>query len=74
MIGDMEAIKIEAKVDEHGEVRLTKLPFQAGEFVEVTVIAKAPRQQGSKFPMRGVPITYERPTDPVAEDEWDAVQ
>ena len=74
MIDYMDAIRIETTVDEHGEVHLKKLPFPAGEAVEVTVVAKAARQRGSKFPLRGVPITYDRPTDPVAEDDWDAVQ
>lgn len=74
MIDPMDAIRIETTVDEHGEVHLKKLPFAAGEAVEVTVVAKAARQPGSPFPLRGVPITYDRPTDPVAEDDWDAVQ
>jgi hypothetical protein len=74
MISLMDAIRIETTVDEHGEVHLTKLPFAAGEAVEVTLVAKPSRQPGSQFPLRGVPITYDRPTDPVAEDDWDAVQ
>ena len=74
MIDDMDAIRIETTVDEHGEVHLTKLPFPAGEEVEVTVVVKAARHPGSEFPLRGVPITYDRPTDPVAVDDWDASQ
>lgn len=70
----MDAIRIETTVDEHGEVHLTKLPFPAGKAVEVTVVAKPARQPGSEFSLRGVPITYDRPTDPVAEDEWEAVR
>jgi hypothetical protein len=70
----MNAIRIETTVDEHGDVHLKKLPFPAGEAVEVTVVAKVSRQPVSEFPLRGVPIKYDRPTDPVAEDDWDAVQ
>lgn len=70
----MNAIRIETTVDEHGEVHLKKLPFAAGEAVEVTVVVKPSRQPGSAFPLRGVPIIYDHPTDPVAEDDWDAVQ
>ncbi|MGZ8479078.1 MAG: hypothetical protein ACXW6K_13545, partial [Candidatus Binatia bacterium] len=73
IINDMDAIRIETIVDEHGEVHLTKLPFPAGEPVEVTIAPKQPQQAGCGFPLRGIPITYDRPTDPVAEDEWDAV-
>jgi len=74
MIDSMDAIRIETTVDEHGEVHLTKLPFPAGKAVEITVVARPPRQLGSEFPLRGVPIRYDRPTDPVADDDWDAVQ
>ena len=70
----MDSIRIETTVDEHGEVHLTKLPFPAGEAVEVTVVSKPHQQPGCEFPLRGVPITYERPTDPVAEEDWDALQ
>ena len=75
IIGPMDAIRIETTVDEHGEVHLTKLPFPAGEPVEVIVVPKPFRQPGSGFPLRGVPITYDRPTDPaVAEEDWDALR
>ena len=74
MMHDMDPIRIETKVDEHGEVHLTKLPFSAGELVEVVVVRKLSRQSGHDFPLRGVPIKYNRPTDPVAENEWDALR
>ena len=70
----MNAVRIETTVDEHGEVHLTKLPFPVGEPVEVIVIRKPVRQQGNGFPLRGVPIEYDRPTDPVAEEDWDALR
>lgn len=70
----MAEIRIETTVDERGEVHLTKLPFAAGEPVEVTIVAQSGRQPADAFPLRGVPIAYERPTDPVAEEDWDALQ
>ena len=70
----MDAVRIETTVDERGEVHLTKLPFPAGEPVEVIVVPKPSRQQGGRFPLRGVPIAYDRPTDPVAEEDWDALR
>lgn len=70
----MNVVRIETKVDERGEVHLTKLPFPAGEPVEVTVVRKPVRQQGNGFPLRGVPIEHDRPTDPVAEEDWDALR
>lgn len=73
-IDHMGAVRIETTVDERGEVHLTKLPFPAGEPVEVIVAPKPPRQQGNGFPLRGIPIAYDRPTDPVAEEDWDALR
>ena len=67
----MQAIRIETTIDENGEVRLTKLPFNAGEEVEVIVLPRGRRlATGDRFPLRGVAIDYERPTDPVAEEDW----
>lgn len=69
----MQAIRIEATIGEDGEVRLTKLPFKAGEHVEVIVRSREMHGGiGSRFPLRGTPIEYDRPTDPVAEEDWSA--
>jgi len=70
----VDAVRIQTTVDERGEVHLTKLPFRAGEPVEVTVIPSPARQRENEFPLRGVPIEYDRPTDPVAEEDWDALR
>ena len=70
----MDEVRIETTVDEHGEVHVTKLPFPAGEPVEVIVVPKLARQRGSRFPLRDVPIEYDRPTDPVAEEDWVALR
>jgi hypothetical protein len=40
----------------------------------VIVVRKPVRQHGNGFPLRGVPIAYDRPTDPVAEEDWDALR
>jgi hypothetical protein len=69
----MDAVRIETIVDEHGEVHLKKLPFPAGEPVEVTIVPKPPRKPSNGFPLRGVSITYDHPTDPVAGEGWDAL-
>ena len=74
IIRRMNSVRIETTVDERGEVHLTKLPFPAGEPVEVTVVRKPVREQGNGFPLRGVSIEYDRPTDPVAEEDWDALR
>ncbi len=70
----MDAVRIEPPVHEPGEVHLTKLPFPSGEPVEVIVVPMPARQQGNGFPLRGIPIVYDRPTDPVAQEDWDALR
>lgn len=71
----MHAVRIETTIDEKGEVRLTKLPFRAGEQVEVIVVSRGTHPgNAERFPLRGVAIGYDRPTDPVAEDDWGALQ
>jgi hypothetical protein len=70
----MTAIRIETTVDKRGEVHVTKLPFPAGESVEVIIVPKPVRQQNGGFPLRGVPIVYDRPTEPVVEKDWDALR
>jgi hypothetical protein len=54
---------------------LEHLPFRAGQTVEVIVLlqpGKAP--SGDPYPLRGTPVHFERPTDPVAEGDWEASQ
>jgi hypothetical protein len=69
----MQAVRIETTIGKNGEVRLTKLPFKVGERVEVIVLPRAVRGGiAAGFPLRGMPITYDRPTDPVAEEDWRA--
>lgn len=71
----MQAVRIETTIGENGEVRLTKLPFRAGERVEVIVLPREMRAGvAGSFPLRGVPIVYDRPTDPVAEEDWGALR
>ena len=70
----MDAVRIETTVDDRGEVHLTKLPFPAGEPVEVIIVRKPVRQHGNGFPLRGVFIAYDRPIDSVAEEDWDALR
>jgi len=71
----MQAVRIETTIGENGEVRLTKLPFKAGEQVEVIVLPRGMRPAtADRFPLRGVAIDYERPTNPVAEEDWGALR
>ena len=70
----MEAYKTAAKILEEGELRLTQLPFHAGEQVEVIVFRREPASaQRDPYSLRGLPFRYEDPTEPVAEGDWESV-
>lgn len=63
--------RCEARVDERGGLRISQLPFQPGAEVEVVVRPRPPRpESASRYPLRGLPYRYDRPTEPVAEDDW----
>ncbi len=67
----MQNYRCEARIDESGDLHISHLPFQPGDEVEVTVRPRRPRiDSASRYPLRGLPYRYDRPTDPVAEDDW----
>lgn len=71
----MEAYRTEAKLEREGELRLSDLPFHAGDEVEVIVLRQDSAQTvENPYPLRGLPIRYEDPTEPVAESDWDALK
>lgn len=71
----MQAYKTEAKLDREGELRLSDLPFHVGDEVEVILLRREPAQtRENPYPLRGLPIRYEDPTEPVAEDDWEVLQ
>ncbi len=67
----MHHYRCEARIDESGDLRISQLPFRPGDEVEVTVRPRRRRpESASRYPLRGLPYHYDRPTDPVAEDDW----
>ncbi len=67
------AHRVETVLSEDGKLSLDRLPFRAGQAVEVIVLpasAPAPASQ----PLRGTLLRYDRPTEPVAEADWDALR
>jgi hypothetical protein len=62
-----------ARVQEDGSLVVRHLPLAVGEEVEIIVLVQeAPGKAGERYPLRGLPLEYDRPTEPVAESEWDA--
>lgn len=71
----MRAYKTAAKIEKEGELHLLDLPFHAGDEVEVILLRQVtPQRPANPYPLRGLPIRYEDPTEPVAEDDWDALR
>lgn len=67
------AHRIETILSEDGKLSLDCLPFRAGQAVEVIVLAaSSPRSAGQS--LRGTLLRYDRPTEPVAEADWDALR
>jgi len=71
----MQAYRLEAKVQQGGQLTLSSLPLQAGEEVEVIILVRTPKAQVKKpYPLRGLPLTYLNPTEPVAPSDWNVLQ
>ncbi len=70
-----QAYRVHGQVSSDGTLKLENLPFQPGEEVEVIVLAEERRvREERRYPLRGKPLTYEDPTGPVAESDWQALQ
>jgi hypothetical protein len=71
----MQAYRVATTLQQDGTLTLSNLPLRAGETVEVIILVSSPvavdRQQS---PLRGVPVQYIDPTEPVAQADWDAAQ
>lgn len=69
----MKAHRAETTLSEDGVITLRGIPFRRGESVEVIVLpfANAP-SNGSRYPLRGKPVTLHSPTEPVADNDWEA--
>jgi hypothetical protein len=69
------AHRIETTLQQDGTLTLTQLPFRAGQSVEVIILPQLNSERvDNAYPLRGTPFSYERPTDPVAEEDWEALQ
>jgi hypothetical protein len=72
---EIHAYRVETVLTADRTLTLDDLPFHAGDAVEVIVLSRAAPPPGTeKYPLHGKPLRYDRPADPVAEEEWDAVR
>ena len=71
----MSEYRVETVLTEDRTLMLEDLPFRAGDAVEVTIVERAAQaRKTGRYPLRGQPIRYDRPTDPVAAEDWHAMQ
>ena len=70
----MQTHRAETTLSEDGVITSRDIPFRRGESVEVIVLPfSAVAASGSRYPLRGTPVTLLSPTEPVAEADWGAV-
>ena len=71
----MQAYRVETTLQQDGTLILSNLPFQAGETVEVIILVQPSiALERQRYPLRGAPIHYVEPTEPVAQADWEAAQ
>ena len=71
----MQAYRQETTIQHDGTLTLRDLPLQAGEKVEVIIIVQSPQARSQHpYPLRGTPIAYVDPTEPVASSDWEAAK
>jgi len=69
----MASYRMEIVVSPDGKIVLNAEPFRAGDRVEVAVTGRSPSHHpGGPYPLRGKPVRYDRPFDPVADNDWEA--
>ena len=69
----MSTHHVETRLTEDGKLTLNDLPFHAGEAVEVIVMSRPSKPANvDRYPLRGKPIQYIEPTEPVADEDWEA--
>ena len=71
MQASLQAHRIETTLTQNGTLTLDHLPFQAGEAVEVIVLPHMPlTTPPDRYSLRGTPVQYQDPMEPVAEQDW----
>ena len=71
----MQAYRVETTVEQDGTLTLSNLPLRAGEAVEVIILVPPPvALDRQRYPLRGMPLRYVDPTEPVAQADWEVAQ
>jgi len=70
----MQAFRTETKLSQNGKLSLKGLPFRKGEQVEVIILTQKQSQSEKQYPLRKKAVTYHKPFESVAEDDWAALK
>jgi hypothetical protein len=71
----MQAHRVETTIDKDKILVIKDIPFQPGDRVEVIILERSPEvKQAKRYPLRGKPIRYEQPTEPVAVEDWEVMK
>ena len=71
----MNAHRVETVINQDRTLMLKDVPFRVGDLVEVIILQRASKwSEKDRYPLRGIPIKYINPTEPVAQDDWSVSQ
>ena len=71
----MGTFRLDTTLTQDGILTLSGLPFQAGDSVEIIIVPRASVSDArNEYPLRGKVIQYDNPTEPVAQNDWEAVR
>jgi hypothetical protein len=71
----MQAYRVETTVVQDGTLTLSNLPLRAGEAIEMIILVQPSAMHShQRYPLRGTPVRYIDPTEPVAQADWEAAR
>ena len=69
----VQAFRTEMVIAPDGKLSIEQLPFEIGQKVEIIILPST--EKSAPVPsLEGTVLHYDRPTEPVAENEWQALQ
>ena len=71
----MNTFRLDTTLTQDGTLTLSDLPFQAGDSVEIIIVPrKSTSSAQTGYSLRGKVIRYDAPTEPVAQQDWEALR
>ncbi|MGK5090946.1 hypothetical protein WDW89_02890 [Deltaproteobacteria bacterium TL4] len=71
----MQAYRVETILTQDRKLTLENLPFHSGESIEVIILSQSSSSiTANRYPLRGKPVHYTDPTEPVAVEAWEVLQ